>query len=129
MNQQKTHTIDELLDAPSEKLLWLMEECRNSMSGLIEAYTLSLCEYKRLDTLLPHKLAAIQIEFLDKGVSRNEALDRAKASPQYLDELNKLQQAYDIMTPLEIKYEAMKNNLKCISSIAYLKNTEMKNNF
>ena len=129
MNRLKTYTVDELLDLPSEKLIWIMEECRQVVSGLIRDYTESICEYKAIEAMLPHKLAVIQVEFLDKGVARNEAMDRAKASPQYLAELQKLQDAYNRKKPLEIKFEAMQMNLKCITSIAYVKNSELKNNF
>ncbi len=127
MTDVKTYSIDELINQPSDKLLWILDECRAELAKIAEELCEAVCNYKTIETILPHKIAQIQVQFLDVGCSRNEALDRAKASPEYLAELNRLTAAYDIKKPLEIKYEALTLSLRCLTSIAYVKNQELKN--
>lgn len=127
MNQPKKYSIDELIEMPSERLLWIMDECRQECANMMVEMTEAICTHETLQTMLPHKLAKIVVTFLDKGLGRNEALDRAKASDEYHDELVEVSNSFDRMEPLKLRFAAMQNNLKCITSIAYLKNTELKN--
>jgi len=126
MNQ---HTSDELMLMSSDKLLKILSDSKVNLENMSDELAEAICTYKTLERMLAHKLAKIQMIFLDKDCQRNESLDRAKASGDYESELIKIQNAYNVKKTLEIKYEIFSNNIKCLTSLSYLRNTELKNGF
>jgi len=122
----KQYEVKDLLDFPSGRLMFILDEAKHEINSIMEDLTESTNLYESLKAMLPHKLAVIQTEFLDSGYSRNEALDRAKASESYEKQLIDLSNAKNKKTALEFKFEACTLTIKAITSITYLKNTELK---
>jgi hypothetical protein len=122
----KQYSADEMLDMNSGQVMFILDECKQELRSILGELTSALTNYKALERMLPHKLAVIKTQFLDIGIARNEASDRAMASSDYLDALNKITEAYDSKKELELLYDVLLNNIKAITSLCYLKNTELK---
>jgi len=122
----KQKTPEELMNMHSGDLMCIIDECKMTLLQISEELTEAVTIYKALERMLPHKLAVLKAPFLDLGCSRNESMDRAVAMPAYEKELLKLNEAYDEKKRLEIQYEIFLNNLKAITSLAFLRNQELK---
>ena len=120
------YTVETMMNLPASQLLYILENAKALVDSIHDELAEAVCEYKRLERLLPKKLAQIQLSFLDKKMGYNETLARAKATDAYEKELQKLNEAYEIKKPLEIKYEIFLHTVDCLKAISYLKNRELK---
>jgi len=122
----KQYNAEEMLEMNSGQVMFILDECKQELRSILGELTAALTNYKALERMLPHKLAVIKTQFLNIGISRNEAADRAMASDEYLELLNNLTSSYDSKKELELLYDVLLNNIKAITSLCYLKNTELK---
>ena len=120
-------TPEEMMLLPSERLMVTLNECRVLMSNMADELADAICNYKTLERMYKHQFAVIKRKYLVEKHPYNTALTLAEADPENLALLNNLQAAYDVKKPLEVKYEIYNNNLKGITALTYLKNTELKN--
>lgn len=122
----KKYTSEELLDLNSGQFMQMIDQCKYELKEILGELTTAINNCHTLKTMLPLKLAAIKLQFLDLDYGRNEAMDRALASQEYMDEMNRYNSAHDLKVELELIYEVLLNNMKAINSVVYLKNTELK---
>lgn len=120
------HTPEQLLCLDSGQVMMVLDECRTGIKSILGELTTAICNYKTLERMLPHKLAVIKKKYLDFDYSASEARDYAMSTKEYLNELNKLNAAYDDKKELELLYEVLLTNMKAITSLAYLKNSELR---
>lgn len=115
-----------MMQMHSGQLMMILDEARHACFDMVDELAEAVSTYKTLDRCKSHELSQVIVEYLDKNCGRNEALDRAKASLKYKTYLNMLTEAYDRKLLLEYKYEIFLGNIKAITSLTYLKNTELK---
>jgi hypothetical protein len=125
-NAKKQMTPDDMLDLTSGQFMQMIDQCKHELREILRELTTAINNCHTLKTMLPLKLAAIKLQFLDLDYGRNESMDRALGTQEYMDAMNQYNSAHDLKTELELIYEVLLNNMKAINGVIYLKNTELK---
>lgn len=110
----------------SERMLFILNDCRELLSNMSDNLANATADYLAMEDMMPHIKSEIVVQFIDKGYKRNEAVDRAVASKFYLEKISKLDDLRRHKLELELKYKILLNNIKCLTAIGYLKNSELK---
>lgn len=122
----KSYTKEELLLKDSNTLLGILDQLRHLAAETGAEWAVKHKVYQDYKEMLPSILASIQIGILDDGSKYNESKVRALATEEYKEKVLQMNKAEFEALKLKTVYQSLNESLKALTSISYVKNTELK---
>jgi len=127
INTGEQLTAEELLNLTSSQLLHKMEELRHLAVKFGGEWVEKQHLYRGFKEMMPSFLAVIQSEIMNKQhIKKDEAKVIALADNGYREKITLMNNAEKEMELADIKYRGVMKSIECLTSISYVRNSEMK---
>lgn len=119
-------TSQELTSLPSYELLHKLEELRHAAAEIGYQWAEADKSYKDAKELLPCVLAEYTRHYSTVGVKSTEARVKALADKMYQEKVKEMNQLEYAARLKEVEYKGLMKSIEALTSIAYVRNNELK---
>jgi len=122
----KPKTSDELSQLDSSELLMRLDELRDAAQKAGLEWVEAKKKYEDCQELLPSILATYQVAIMNDKMTMAEAKARALADDGYKQNVKAMTQAQYEAHLKEVEYKGLMKSLDVLTSISYVRNSELK---
>lgn len=119
-------TSEELVQLSSSELLMKLDELREAANKAGYEWVEAKKKYEDYEEIMPSLLATYQVSFMDGKMTMAEAKARALADQGYKDKVKEMTQAQYEYGLKEVEYKGLMKSLDALTSISYVRNSELK---